>query len=43
MLLPDSWFIDAVHFVLMHYERGVYARVSRNSTKQQIAPVKLEA
>ena len=30
--------IDAVHFVLMHYERGVYARVARNSAKSQIAP-----
>lgn len=32
--------IDAVHFVLMHYERGVYARVARNSSKDQIAKVK---
>lgn len=32
--------IDAVHYVLMHYERGVYARVVRNPAKAQIKPVK---
>ena len=32
--------IDAVHFVLMHYERGVYARVARNGSRAQVSPTR---
>lgn len=32
--------IDAVHYVLMHYERGVYSRVTRNSSRDQVRRVR---